>query len=495
MPKPTKRSAPQARKRRATKAPASPTARAGAARRRVTIRMYRQGIGDCFLLTFPRRGADDFRLVIDCGVHQAQPNGPETMKKIVADLAAATQGTIDLLVLTHEHLDHTSGFIQAEDAWKQITVKEVWYAWTENPKESMAQRLGQKRHAMVAALSGVLVRQRLAGVPSERADRIESILGFFGGAAGAKDLKIRKAIDALCSQDRVHFKSPGDVETFDGVDARVYVLGPPKDTDLIKKTDSRPETYGLARLEAAFALVESLQPGKSESPFDERFWLPLEASRSVDFFAARYWAKLAPERPAVQVPSEDHGNAPVDLEENGQEWRRIDDDWLGAPEQLALKLDNATNNTSLVLAIELPGERPSDENNPVKGDVLLFAADAQVGNWLSWQDARFTVDGKTVTGPNLLERTTFYKVGHHGSGNATLKAKGLEEMKGLQVAMMPTDRAMAKKVKWGELPLEDLITRLNEKTDRRLVRSDEAVPDALKGKVSDKNPLYYEIEL
>ena len=35
-----------------------------------------------------------------------------------------------------------------------------------------------------------------------------------------------------------------------------------------------------------------------------------------------------------------------------QAWRRIDHDWLNAFNQLALDLDNDTNNTSLVLAFE-----------------------------------------------------------------------------------------------------------------------------------------------
>jgi len=43
-------------------------------------------------------------------------------------------------------------------------------------------------------------------------------------------------------------------------------------------------------------------------------------------------------------------------------------------------LQSATNNTSLVLAIELED-----------GDVMLFAGDAQVGNWLSWQDLTWTL--------------------------------------------------------------------------------------------------------
>jgi hypothetical protein len=69
---------------------------------------------------------------------------------------------------------------------------------------------------------------------------------------------------------------------------------------------------------------------------------------------------------------------------------------------LALDLDNATNNTSLALAIELgPG-----------GKVLLFPADAQVGNWFSWRDQSWKDDkGRDVTVDDLLARTVFYKVG------------------------------------------------------------------------------------
>ena len=57
-------------------------------------------------------------------------------------------------------------------------------------------------------------------------------------------------------------------------------------------------------------------------------------------------------------------------------WRRIDTDWLNQAGTLALYLDSLTNNSSLALAIELVDS----------GKVLLFAADAQTGNWLSWQE-------------------------------------------------------------------------------------------------------------
>ena len=73
--------------------------------------------------------------------------------------------------------------------------------------------------------------------------------------------------------------------------------------------------------------------------------------------------------------------------------------------------------------------------------MLLIAGDAQVGNWESWQS--WTCG--QVTGPDLLKRTIFYKVGHHGSHNATLKGHGVEEMDALKAAIIPVDEVEAKK--------------------------------------------------
>ena len=66
-------------------------------------------------------------------------------------------------------------------------------------------------------------------------------------------------------------------------------------------------------------------------------------------------------------------------------WRRIDNEWLYSAETLALKLNTGINNTSLVLAFELPKSRK----------VLFFAGDAQRGNWISWKDVTFK-DGTAI---------------------------------------------------------------------------------------------------
>jgi hypothetical protein len=142
-------------------------------------------------------------------------------------------------------------------------------------------------------------------------------------------------------------------------------------------------------------------------------------------------------------------------------WQRIDHDWLLSVAQLGLQLDSATNNTSLVLAFELGDHGP----------VLLFAADAQIGSWKSW----LTLPEFDTAA--LLRRTVFYKVGHHGSHNATLKEGGLEAMDspGL-VAAIPVNQDFANNSKHWQMPAPPLYARLKERTRGRILRADATWP-------------------
>ncbi len=142
-----------------------------------------------------------------------------------------------------------------------------------------------------------------------------------------------------------------------------------------------------------------------------------------------------------------------------------------------------------MLAIELPRTRR----------VLLFPGDAQVGNWVSWaelppapdpdeeidedapQPVVFEVDGETVTGRDLIERTVFYKVGHHGSHNATLRDKGLERMRSPDlVAFVPTDESWAwvKQGKGWKMPYLPIYRALLERARVESCRRTPAYPTA-----------------
>jgi len=163
-------------------------------------------------------------------------------------------------------------------------------------------------------------------------------------------------------------------------------------------------------------------------------------------------------------------------DDDSEAWRRIDADWQYAGESLALKLDAATNNTSLVLAFELQNTKR----------VLLFPGDAQVGNWESWHDCGWSEEnglkkGETVTAKDLLARTVLYKVGHHGSHNATLREKGLELMVSDElIAMITVDEAWAydRKPNAWKMPFEALYEDLKRRTKGRIARIDKGCCEA-----------------
>lgn len=445
----------------------------------VKVRMYRQGLGDCFLLAFPAsRGERPRYMLIDCGVLLGTPQGGDRVRRVAEHIVASTGGRLDVLVATHEHWDHLSGFEQAKDVFDRLRIDEVWVAWTEDPEDPVAGGLRRKREAALRALTGVVNRLRADGDEASRlaADGLGPLLGFFGelGVDG-KPSGIERAMDYVVDRGKPpRFRTPGEGPLrLPGVSgARVYVLGPPKETALLKSSDPRSgEAYeaGLAlNEETAFfaAVLEAhekagelaLSPEERDLanlsyPFDRVFRVKLADAQQDPFFQEMYYGK-------------------------DDAWRGIDADWMSSAGHLALKLDSDTNNTSLALAIELV---PS-------GKVLLFPGDAQAGNWRSWHTLSWPRQGDAdepdgpVTAVDLLNRTVLYKVGHHASHNATLRDQGLELMTdpGL-VALIPVHEEMARKPKGGSpkgwnMPFPPLLKRLEEKTRGRILRVDHGLP-------------------
>jgi hypothetical protein len=463
-PRPVRRATPAAQAAAdAAVTPASPY--------RAKVRMYRQGLGDCFLISLPRTdgGKRPFYVMIDCGVVLGTSDPGTIMTQVMENIVAVTGGEIDLLIATHEHWDHLSGFVQAKPSFDKLTkVGQVWLAWTENPDDQLTQKLKKEKGQALAALRMGLSQMQLAG-DSDGVAELGGILEFFGAAKGPTTADALDNVRARTSKPRYCLPTDPPVVPA-GINARFYVLGPPYDEKMLRKINpsaGNKETYGLALdsfplfMDGAGTALGNTDDGR---PFDQQYEIPFAYAQSapepeLDFFRQHYW--------------QPGGTAP-------DAWRRIDADWLGGASELALQLDSITNNTSLVLAIELPG-----------GDVLLFAADAQVGNWLSWQDRSWTVDGNTVTGPDLLKRAIFYKVGHHGSHNATLSKQGLEEMTRLRVAMIPVDHEMAVKKRWGKMPLDELVAALNSQAKGVVLRVDQPKPDTQENVVEDK--LFFEV--
>jgi glyoxylase-like metal-dependent hydrolase (beta-lactamase superfamily II) len=413
------------------------------------VRVYRHGLGDCILVRLRRRDGSDYTILIDCGVAMATSDAVSQMRKVVADIAVVTKGKIDVLAVTHQHWDHVSGFIDAGELFADLTIGELWLAWTEKEDDDLARELREDHDKALSALA--LCTQALGA--SEAAENILGVLGT-PAAKGRRSTvaAFEKAKSLAPSANKVRCWLPQDdpVE-LDDPDVRIFALGPPHDRKAIYKTlpsKSDPETFQHALQGKGFfplGVAQAVGIGEErQQPFSTLVTIPMETARGMTFFQNYYWGS-----PGA-----------------AEEWRQIDGAWLRAADDLALALQSATNNTSLVLAIELPD----------RDGVLLFAADAQVGNWLSWHDLSWTLESGDITGPELLAKTVFYKVGHHGSFNATLKEKGVDMMESLRTAVMTVDHDVALKMGWGDMPLDDLIEALEKKAPGRVFRTDRPPP-------------------
>jgi beta-lactamase superfamily II metal-dependent hydrolase len=438
----------------------------------VIVRMYHTGFGDCFLLSFRGQDKKARYMLIDCGVHKDDERGPDRMKLIAEDIAKATGGKIDIVAITHQHADHLYGFKYAEDTFKNgIKINELWLPWTEDPTNTTAQALKELCKKKIAALQAAITKLKAASSPL--APSLEGILNFELSAEDALGLKGNVDIlEFLRAKSLKKLEKPDDYLTpnmpafelrnVKGI--KIYVLGPPPSVELIKILERKAEMYpkftaSNARSAFTAALTAVSDAGSPEgqplsplTPFDKSF------SLSKD---------VAGEHPAYKKFFKEHYGLD-ETAKSAPEWRRIETDWLDSAGELALSINNMTNNTSLVLAIELTGTKSRK--------VLLFAADAQVGNWLSWQSLKWSgeKEDEVVTGGDLLKRTVFYKVGHHGSRNATLREKGLEMMESNElVAFIPVDAEWAKKEENWNHPEKPIVDALQRKTRGRVIRSDE----------------------
>jgi hypothetical protein len=433
----------------------------------VTVRMYQHGLGDCFLLAFRAHDGSPRYLLLDCGILLNSPGEKTRLETVLRHVLADTNRQDLTLAVSHEHWDHVSGFFHHQALFQnELPVGEVWLAWTEDPADAQARDLERESEQSFAAIRGALAKLEALGA-AEQADRVEGVLGFLGVGPNAPKPALGFSKNTDVAMDLIRgrtpaprYLQPGDTFTLPDVpDVRFYVLGPPRGGDLFSSNPRQGEAYeeeGL-HLDGPGALRQALRVGADDNwgghddelweqskPFDQSLEVALEETKSNPWFREHYHAEDAA-------------------------WRRIDTTWLDGAGELALQLDNHVNNTSLVFAIELG----------VGGRVLLFPGDAQAGSWRTWQNVEFTVDGRKVTGTDLLRRTSFYKVGHHGSHNATRRAE-LELMSDDLVAMIPVDRAIALKPKgsgggWN-FPWPPLEKRLLQRTRGRLIRADVALP-------------------
>ena len=374
--------------------------------RKLLIRAYQVGFGDCFLLSFgysksERKGQRERHVLIDFG-STGMPEGikpSEQMLEVANDIAERCDGKLDIVVATHRHKDHISGFTTNDDKTApgniiaRLKPHMVIQPWTEDPalKDPKLPPLKRKgaqasqASAPVQHLSSLRAMNQLAESAQREVQHLTSakfrqpleadLAEQIDFLANDNTLPNRSAVANLASMGEnhyVHFGYPLKLsQLLPGV--KIHVLGPPtleQHAEIQKQRSRDANEFWMLRAAA------------------QRFWgiqsatADLDQSQTVLFPGADVYQDFFPSHDRWFI----------------RQLRTLRGEQLLG---LVRVLDDEMNNTSVILLFEVGGKK------------LLFPGDAQIENW------EYALGKPEVA--KLLKEVTLYKVGHHGSRNATPK--------------------------------------------------------------------------
>ncbi|MDQ7878235.1 hypothetical protein Q9R08_09655 [Microbacterium sp. QXD-8] len=347
---------------------------------RVRVRMYQVGFGDCFLVSVEYDaplpdGRDERHILIDFGTSHSPREGMARgrMGDVAALIEEHTGGELDVLVVTHRHRDHLRGFeVDAGAAiMKRLAPKLVVRSWTEDPE--LAETADGPAAAPDQAGGVSRASARYAALLSraqEEVARLATLVGLDEEVRTAAEDQLKNAeavalLNELSRDGRGRYLHAGMESGIDDVvpGLTATVLGPPtvdQDPRVARQREEDPE-YWLTALGASLRVVGSAADTEAPAPMT-------------------------------------HGPGPV-------RWLidRLANQRSRSAARLVRDLDEALNNTSVILLLT------------VGGVSLLFSGDAQIENW------RHTLDrlGDDADLRDRLAKIDLYKVGHHGSRNAT----------------------------------------------------------------------------
>jgi len=405
----------------------------------LTIRSYQVGFGDAFLLSFaypdvPRH------VLVDFGSTALPPDAPANrMVEVANDVVKVCNGErLTAVVATHRHKDHISGFATNKDQNASGNIiaglkpRLVLQPWTEDPNlDPKATGPGaipvddSKRALRVASLKGMheVAGAMLREVENSKflSDSVKAQLNFLGD----DNISNRPAVENLMAMGPNNYLNFGEKSGLEDLlpGVETIVLGPPNvdqsETVLKQRSKDENEFWHLRALTAQAAVERGSDP--ASSLFDQSY---VESSGGGYPEDARWLIYRARKMQESQM--------------------------LG----IVRALDKSMNNTSLILLFRI-GDKS-----------LLFPGDAQIENWayaLSRPDVR-----------DMLAKVDVYKVGHHGSLNATPKSlwnlfekrateKGAPKLlASLMSTMMGKHGSVESKT---EVPRATLTEALREETD------------------------------
>jgi hypothetical protein len=351
---------------------------------RITVRMYQVGFGDCFLLSFAYRtllpdGRRERHLLIDFGSTRWPKGFAPRYRELAADIAARTGGKLDVLAITHRHKDHLGGFGDDAAASTIAALKPtlVLRPWTENP-QAAANATGP---ALVGTRSlayadGLATAQSFAG---EVARSFEGRRGLHGELAAV-------AIEQVANQDAIRRLDHLAGSAAGG--ARYLYAGQPSGIDEL--------VPGVTTRVLGPPTIDQWPAVGGQREDDPQYWL-----RRKGLLAQML---VSVDAPAGLVRAAGDSGGRQEIDPGPLRWivDRMRDQQAHSLLRIVTSLEDALNNTSLIFQIQSGTRR------------LLFPGDAQIENW-----------SYALTSPKAealragLAAVDLYKVGHHGSRNAS----------------------------------------------------------------------------
>lgn len=395
--------------------------------RSLTINTYNVGFGDCFMLTF-EYATSKRHVLIDFGSQRLPVNKqPNHMVKVAQQIGVDCDGQLDVVVATHRHQDHISGFrtnasnSAPGDIIASYNPKIVVQPWTEHPEAPEDAKVApslELRQAHVRKL------ERLHAVAATIPDQLRGLHGIapatrrrleFLGQNNIKNESAVKNLLAMAQPDKGRYVHCGSASGFShllpGVD--VHVLGPP-------------------------TLVQTETIKKQVHDHPDEFW-HLQSSTMCD----------EERRNNPLFPAAKTGRGP-----QSSRWFTNRLNQMRAEEllQIVRILDDAMNNTSVILLF-VCGTKS-----------FLFPGDAQWENWA------FALNQDKYR--KLLRNIDMYKVGHHGSLNATPKSlwklfrqRGDAQKKNrLQTVLSTKHGVHGSEQRESEVPRRTLVDELQKKS-------------------------------
>ena len=158
-----------------------------------------------------------------------------------------------MLIATHAHRDHISGFASHEDIFSTFDVSEVWLPWTENPRDSEAVRLQSSQQQVASSLTKHFAASPL---PPEQQQAVDAVLTMASGNERA--LRLLKT--GLKGATVRYLEAGVQFDKIAGIPGlSATILGPPRDEKLLGSMDPAPNQHFLGAAASSATDPDELQ--------------------------------------------------------------------------------------------------------------------------------------------------------------------------------------------------------------------------------------------